>query len=244
MSEGEMIMPKIRYEDGKYLFDAEDGSAQVECKVWAEKSKATEAHPEGKPWIVLPKGNITNRTFFSLDKFEREAINECIEVEVKTSGPRVLGSTGVKQSIIKFLSEEEATEYTDLVNKAVEAYKAAKMNSKKKKPEDMSIEELEAYVTALKNGTKITVSDAPKSFIDMFDDSEYARYNELLAIAQENKANAPKAVRGPLTEEEKAARKIKRAAKELSKAEQLLAALKAAQTSDVDDEDIDDDYDM
>lgn len=228
-------MAKIRNIDGQYYFDPENGEADVVCKVWNEKSKATEEHPEGKPWIVLPKGNITNRTYFSEDKFIAENVDGEIDVEIKTAAPRVLGATGVKQDIIKYLDEATAEEYTTLVNNAVAAYKDAKGTSKKKKPEEMTVEELEAYIEALKNGeTYKATTVTAKSFIDMFTEEEYARYNEILALAQENKANAPRAKRGPLTDEEKAARKIKKTQNELSKAQKLLAALRAGNTEDED----------
>lgn len=237
-------MPKIRLVDDKFMFDAEDGSAAVECSVWNEKSKANDAHPEGKPWIKLPKGNVTNRQYFSLDLFNATNIDGEVDVEVKTAAPRVLGAHGgVKADVIKYLDDATAAEYTDLVTGAVEAYKAAKANSKRKKPEEMTVEELEAYVAALKNGTKISApTTGPKSFMDMFTEEQYDRYNEIIALSQENKANRPRATRGPLTDEEKAARKIKRTQKEISKAEALLASLKAGITveddlSDLIDED-------
>lgn len=238
-------MAKIVSKDGKYFF-VDSKEVETECTVWNEKSKANEKHPEGKPWIKLPKGNETNRAYFSEDLFLATNVDGEVEVEVKTTAPRVLGTSGVKQDIIKYLDEETATEYTTLVNAAVEAYKAAKASNKKKKPEEMNVEELQAYIDALKNGTTITVKTGPKSFMDMFSDEEYNRYNEILALAQENKANAPKAKRGPLTDAEKEARKIKRQANELSKAEKLLAALQAGGVAPVDtaddtDEDIDDD---
>lgn len=229
-------MAKIRLEDGKYYFDAEDGTVATECKVWIETSKKNDKHPDGKPWIVLPKGNITNRQYFSEELFDATNENGVVNVEVKTTAPRILGSTGVKQTIVKYLDEATAAEYTDLVNKAVDAYKAAKADSKKKKPEDMTVEELEAYIECLKNGEVYKVGKTgPKSFMDMFSEEEYARYNEILALAQENKANMPKAKRGPLSDEEKAVRAQKRKINELSKAEKLLAALKAQNT----DEDFD-----
>ena len=215
---------------GKYLFDAEDGSDTVPLTVWLEKSKANDKHPDGKPWIRLPKGNITNREYFSEDLFHATAVDGEVTVEVKTSAPRVLGATGVKQEVIKYLSPEEAAEYTDLVNGAVEKYKATKSNDKKK-PEDMTIEELEAYIDALKNN-KPYVVEGPKTFIECFTEDEYNRYNELLAIATENKANAPKAQRRPLTDEEKAARKVKRNAKALTAAKALLAKLRGETSTD------------
>lgn len=232
---------------GMYLFDAEDGSEVVELVVWLEKSKANDKHPEGKPWIRLPKGNITNRAYFSEDLFNSTAVDGECTVEVKNTPPRVLGTSGVKADIIKYLDEDMATEYTNLVDGAVEKYKAAKANNKKKKLEDMTADELQAYINALKNGEKYAATnDGPKSFMDMFSDDEYTRYNEILAIAQENKANAPKAKRGPLTEEEKAARNEKRKANELTKAEKLLAALQAASVAPAaaveDDADEDDGY--
>ena len=220
----------IKIED-KYYFD--DGvNEAVECKTWLETSKKNEAHPDGKLWIKLPKGNVTNREYFSVDKFEAENVNGEIIVEVKTTAPRVLGATGVKANIIKYLDEETAAEYTELVNGATEAYKTAKGNTKKKKLEDMTLEELQAAVAAMENGETIKAVAGPKSFLEMFTDEQYARYNEILAIAQENKANAPRAKRGPLTDEEKAARATKRKQKELSKARQLLDAMLAAQNND------------
>lgn len=213
---------------GKYLFDAEDGTPAIELTVWLEKSKANEAHPDGKPWILLPKENVTNRRYFSEDLFIETAVDGEVEVEVKTTPPRVLGATGVKQSVIKWLDEEEAETYTELVDGAVEAYKEAKASFKKKKPEEMTVEELEAYIEALKAGETPKVATGPKSFLDMFDEEEYELYNELLAKAAENKANAPRAPRRKLTEEEKAARAAKRREKEISKAEELLEALLAS----------------
>lgn len=230
-------MAKIVKIDDKYFFDAEDGTEAKECVVWLEKSKANDAHPDGKPWIKLPKDNCTNRAYFSEDLFNKENINGEIEVPVKTTAPRVLGTSGVKANVIKYLDEKTAEEYTTMVNKAVDAYKAAKANAKKKKPEEMTREELEAYIECLKTGTKYTAGDAPKSFLDMFTDEEMERYNEILATAMENKANAPKAKRGPLSDEEKAKRKAKRDANELTKAEKLLAALQAASVVSDDDED-------
>lgn len=238
-------MAKIVKKDGKYFF-VDSNEVEAECPVWNEKSKANDKHPEGKPWIKLPKGNETNRAYFSEDLFLATNVDGEVEVEVKTSAPRVLGTSGVKQDIIKYLDEETANEYTTLVNGAVEAYKAAKASNRKKKPEEMTAEELQAYIDALKNGTSFsTAKTGPKSFMDMFTDEEYNRYNEIIALAQENKANMPKAKRGPLSDAEKEARAAKRKANELSKAEKLLAALQAggntvADTSD-DDEDIDDD---
>lgn len=236
-------MAKIINIDGKYYFDACDGTEAKECVVWLEKSKANDAHPDGKPWIKLPKDNCTNRAYFSEDLFKKENINGEIEVPVKTTPPRVLGTSGVRADVIKYLDEETATEYTNLVDGAVEKYKTAKANSKKKKLEDMNEAELQAYIECLKNGTKYTAGDAPKSFIDMFTDEELERYNEILATAMENKANAPKAKRGPLTDAEKAARKAKRDANELTKAEKLLAALQAASVAPAEVEDADEDED-
>lgn len=232
-------MAKIVKIDDKYFFDAEDGTETKECVVWLEKSKANDAHPDGKPWIKLPKDNCTNRAYFSEDLFNKENVDGEIEVPVKTTAPRVLGTSGVKANVIKYLDEKTAEEYTTMVNKAVDAYKTAKANTKKKKPEEMTREELEAYIECLKTGTKYTAGDAPKSFLDMFTDEEMERYNEILAMAMENKANAPKAKRGPLSDEEKAKRKAKRDANELTKAEKLLAALQAASIVSDDGEDED-----
>lgn len=219
-------MAKLVFNDGVYTFDAQDGSEPIECKVWLEKAKANEKHPDGKPHILLPKGNITNRRYFSLDLFNEKAINGEVEVAIKTEGPRILGASGVKQAVLKYLDEATAEEYTTLVNKALEDYKAVKGTKKTIRPEDMNAEQLEAYIEALKSGKKVTATTGPKSFLDMFNDVEYTRYNEILSLAAENKANAPKAVRGPLTPEEKQARDIKRVTNKISKAEALLNALK------------------
>jgi len=212
---------------GKYQFVSDAGVPAEDLVVWLEKSKANEKHPNGKPWIRLPKDNITNRAYFSEDLFLATAVDGVVEVEVKTAAPRVLGATGVKQEIVENLSETEAAEYTSLVDTALEAFKTAKADSKKKKPEEMTVAELEAYIHALQTGTKYTPAQAPKSFLDMFSEADYARYNELLAIAAANKANAPKTPRQPLTETQKIQRAEKRQKTELSKAEALLQTLRA-----------------
>ncbi len=219
-------MAKIKLINGVYVFDAGDGSVAVECKVWLEKSKASDKHPDGKPWIKLPKDNITNRTYYSEDLFLKEQVDGEVTVEIKTTAPRVLGATGVKQSVIKHLSEEDAAEYTALVEPAVAAFKEAKSKGKLK-PEDMNADQLAEYIEALKAGKKYTPAEGPKSFLDMFNEEQYDRYNELLAKSAENKANKPRAKRGPLTPEQKAERAAKRTQKEISKAQELLAAMRA-----------------
>ena len=67
-----------------------------------------------------------------------------------------------------------------------------------------------------------------KTIIDYIPEEDYARFNELLAIAEENKKNAPKPERkprGPLTVDQK----IKMKEAQLAKAMAALDALKAAQ---------------
>ena len=245
-------MAKIVLKDGKYYFVDSNG-VETECVVWNEKSKSNDKHPEGKPWIKLPKGNETNRAYFSEDLFLATNVDGEVEVEVKTAAPRVLGTSGVKQDIIKYLDEATAAEYTTLVNNAVAAYKDAKASNRKKKPEEMTAEELQAYIDALKSGKSFTTAKiGPKSFMDMFTEEQYERYNEIIALAQENKANMPRAKRGPLSDAEKEARAAKRKANEISKAEKLLAGLlaggpvvenKVEDDDDIDDDDDDDDID-
>lgn len=239
----------IKTEEGNYVLDLGDGST-MDCKVWIEKSKVSEKHPEGRPHILLPKDNPTNRRYIAEDLFNANAVNGELVVEVKTSGPRVLGSSGVSKNIVRYLNEEEAAEFTQLVESAQEAYRAAKASTRKKKPEEMTKEELEAFIHALETGESIkAATTGPRSFVDMFTEEENDRYNELVALSVENKANAPKPVRAKLTDEEKAARAIKRKQTTLNKAQQLLAALLAGNdnvTKDEDfgDEEIIDDIDM
>lgn len=67
-----------------------------------------------------------------------------------------------------------------------------------------------------------------KSFIDYMSETDYNRYNELLAMAEEAKANAPKPEkkpRGPMTLEQKR----KRAEARLAKAQAALDAMLAGQ---------------
>ena len=72
------------------------------------------------------------------------------------------------------------------------------------------------------NETEETVSTR-KTIVDYILPEDYDRYNELLAKAEEAKANAPKKVRGPMTKEQK----TKMAQARLAKAEAALAALLA-----------------
>ena len=65
-----------------------------------------------------------------------------------------------------------------------------------------------------------------KTLVDFILPEDYDRYNELLDMAQEAKANAPKeerAPRGPLTREQKIARKEKSIEAAKRKLEELLA---------------------
>lgn len=67
-----------------------------------------------------------------------------------------------------------------------------------------------------------------KALVDYILEEDYARYNELLDLAEQAKANAPKperAPRGPMTTEQK----IKAAEARMAKAQAQLEALLAAQ---------------
>lgn len=71
---------------------------------------------------------------------------------------------GVREGIIKYLDEDLSNEFIDLVTTASIVFKERKSKG------DKSI----------------------KSFLDVFTDAEYARYNELIFLSQENKANCPR----------------------------------------------------
>ena len=67
-----------------------------------------------------------------------------------------------------------------------------------------------------------------KTFIDYMSEQDYARFNELITLAEEAKAAAPKAERkprGPMTTEQK----IAAAQARMAKAQAALDALLAAQ---------------
>lgn len=67
-----------------------------------------------------------------------------------------------------------------------------------------------------------------KALVDYILEEDYARYNELLDLAEQAKANAPKperAPRGPMTTEQK----IKAAEARMAKAQAALEALLNAQ---------------
>lgn len=71
---------------------------------------------------------------------------------------------------------------------------------------------------------------ANKTIIDYMTEEDYARYNELLTLAEQAKAAAPKAERkprGPMTIEQKK----KAAEARLAKAQAALEALLAAQNA-------------
>ena len=99
-------MVKIIRIDGKFYF-AEDDKELVECKTWLETSKKSAKNPDGKLHILLPKDNSVNRQYLAVDKFNAEAVNEELILTVKESAPRVLGATGVKQTIIPVASPDE-----------------------------------------------------------------------------------------------------------------------------------------
>lgn len=75
------------------------------------------------------------------------------------------------------------------------------------------------------------------TLIDYICEEDYARYNELLAKAQEAKKNAPKAPRapkGPMTIEQK----TKMASNRLAKAKDALEKLLASKTAEVAEPDV------
>lgn len=74
-----------------------------------------------------------------------------------------------------------------------------------------------------------------KTLVDYILDEDYARYTELLNLAEQAKANAPKPERkskpkGPMTKEQK----VKMAEGRLAKLQAQLAALLASDTTDAD----------
>ena len=72
------------------------------------------------------------------------------------------------------------------------------------------------------------MADVKKTLVDYMSEEDYTRYNELIALAETAKANAPKAERkprGPMTVEQKK----KAAEARLAKAQAALDALLAAQ---------------
>lgn len=73
-----------------------------------------------------------------------------------------------------------------------------------------------------------------KSLIDFITEEDYPRFNELLAIAEENKKNAPKPERkprGPMSIEQKKALKMKAIEKAKAELEALMATEDAPATA-------------
>ena len=142
-------------------------------------------------------------------------------------GPKMPGS-----KFVKYLDEEQVaqlnaifertkaamteTRTDDVTAQQIKALKALK-TYKELIGEDTA--DVDAQITALK-GTG-------KTFIDFMSEEDYAAYNDLMTIAESNKANAPKAPRGhkPLTAEQKLAR----AKKKYEDAQKVLDELLAAQ---------------
>ena len=201
-------------------FAQEEGQEAVELKFHIDKRYESKWNEEGKKILHLPANNSSNRQFISEDLFMENAVDNEYILPVKLSGPRVVG--GPKKSVVEYLDDEDKEIYIQIVEKAQEAYKEAKAKKTKKALNEMTADELRAMLNALENGETLTIANGPKSFIDCMSDEDREIYVALTEKSQENKANRPKAPRGPLTEEQKAARKAK--AKEKKKNE-ILAML-------------------
>lgn len=93
-------MNKVFKENEKYYFENEN-QERFEVKTWFEKKSNI-------MWIVLPKDNLSGRTYISLNKL----VNDKYEFENKTSGPRVLSSWNWKNR----MSEEEKIKYEECQN--------------------------------------------------------------------------------------------------------------------------------
>ena len=66
------------------------------------------------------------------------------------------------------------------------------------------------------------------TLFDFMSEEDYARYNEIISMAEEAKANAPKPVRaprGPMTQEQKVALQRARLQKAQAKLDALLAEM-------------------
>jgi len=217
-------MLKVFKQDDAY-FAQEEGQEAVECKFHIDKRYTSEFCEEGKKIIHLPANNSSNRQFISEDLFmEKQIDNECV-IPVKTAGKRLVG--GPKKSVIEYLDEEDAAEYTRIVEEAMNVYKEAKNSRTKKSLSEMTKEELEAALYALENGTTININNGPKSFIDCMSDEDRETYVALIEKSQENKQNRPRAPRGPLSPEQKAARKAKQIEKKKNDILAMLAKLEA-----------------
>ena len=201
----------------------EEGQEAVECKVTYDKRGIDDTHPLGKAWINLPKENSSNRQYISETAFEKTAVNDEVIVPVKLGGPRIVG--GPKKSVVEYLDDADREIYTSIVEKAQEAYKQAKAKKTKKALTEMSREELEAMLKALETGENLTISNGPKSFIDCMSDEHRETSVALTEKSQENKANRPKARRGPLSEEQKAVRREKAKEKKRNAILAMLAKL-------------------
>ncbi len=240
-------MAKLIYNTELDTYTFDDGiNAPVECIKWIETGKTTKAYPDGIPQIKLPKNNVTNRLFVSEGRFKADAIDNVLEIEVKTSAPRQLGAGTVNPIITKYLDEADIAEFNSLVTNAQSIYAESK-SKKAKKPEEMTKEELETLLAVLEGKIDMPATTSPKSFMDCFTEEEYERYIALMAKAQEAKANRPKVKKGPLTDEEKAKRAAKRKATQISKARALLDELLAQEVTtsiELDDDEFEVDSDI
>lgn len=219
-------------QEGKYLFDHE--GKQTPMWVWLEKKTAfAKTHPNGKPWIRSKEMLDTcNRDYISEAAFTAENTKtngNGMEVAIKTAQKRVLGATGVQQGVVKYLTPESVKGYEAIVNKYTEAFKATKGTTKKIKMEDMTADQLRAYLADLDAGKVPAKVSGPRNFVEIMTAEDLEAYNGYIAEAREAKENAPKTPREhrKLTDEEKAERKEKRTANEKSKGAALLAALLA-----------------
>lgn len=93
-------MNKVFKENEKYYFENEN-QERFEVKTWFEKKS-------GINWLVLPKENLSGRTYISLNKL----VNDKYEFENKLSAPRILSSWNWKNR----MSEDEKIKYEECQN--------------------------------------------------------------------------------------------------------------------------------
>ena len=116
-------MNRIFKKDKDYILETEDGQ-QFICKEWFEKKT-------NEWYIHLPKDNPSGREYIR----KKKLIDDSIEFESKTTGPRVLGS-----SLDSLLTKEEKEEIAKLKNRIKEIEEAAKA----RKPEKLNLNDPES----------------------------------------------------------------------------------------------------
>lgn len=225
--------------DDAYELMSEDktisyGKAKIKPDAGSNKKMAIflPKSPCNRKLILL---NVSNKHFAEHDELRLE-YKASKHIESGARGTYTVGQPLKKdEKLVPYLNEEDRAEYQAIVDRTIEVYNAQKpAELTELEKAQLTLKKAERKIAELKGEElpedEIETKAKRKSILDCMSEEDYVRYDELLTIAGDAKAKAPRAKveRKPLSKETQ----IKMAESRKKKAEETIARLLASLNGD------------